>query len=259
MKLRTILSCVLLTGMFSGLTITIVEAQEAAGPTPRMADGKPDFTGVWWTGGDLGSPNYGRTTERSRGLQSHLFTDLYNDAAKAKLATLGDKDDPTLQCKPTAFGTLMVRLFDVGAVGQIISTPDMMVFLQETFHGYQLIPTDGREHRPLPPSYRGDAVGHWEGDVFVVETKNFTDDTWMIAEGEVTFHSDQLRIVERYERTDANTLVINATVYDEGVLLEPWVVPTKRLEIAPYNQLLPLICTGIETQELMDNAAELSQ
>lgn len=151
-----------------------------------------------------------------------------------------------------------MRLFDVGAVGQIVSTPDMMVFLQETFHGYQLIPTDGRERRVLPPSFRGDAIGHWEGDTFVVETTNFTDDTWIFAEGRVSFHTDQLRVVERYQRPDANTLVIDATVYDEGVLTQPWVVPTRKLVKAPYDQLLPLICTGVETQELMDAAAELA-
>jgi len=136
-----------------------------------------------------------------------------------------------------------------------MSTPDMMVFLQETFHGYQLVPTDGRDHRDyLPPSYRGDAVGHWEGDTFVVETKNFRDDTWMFAEGGVSFHSDQLRIVERYERTDANTLVINATVYDPVVLTQPWEVPTKRLVLAPFDQLLPLVCESLETAEIMKNA-----
>jgi hypothetical protein len=256
-SIRTACAALLLSASF--MQPVLAQDTAPAGPVPRMADGKPDLSGVWWTGGDLGSAGYGSTTERSRGLQSNLYTDLYNDEAKARMATLGDKDDPTLQCKPTAFGTLMVRLFDVGAIGQIIATPDMMVFLQETFHGYQLIPTDGREHRPLPPSYRGDAVGHWEGDVFVVETKNFTDDTWLIAEGEVTFHSDQLRIVERYQRVDANTMLIDATVYDEGVLTQPWVVPQKRVVIAPYDQLLPLICTGTETQELMDNAAELGQ
>ena len=66
-----------------------------------------------------------------------------------------------------------------------------------------------------------------------------------------------MRVVERYQRTDANTLVIDATVYDEGVLTAPWVVPTRKLVLAPYDQLLPLICTGVETQELMDAAAEL--
>ena len=96
---------------------------------------------------------------------------------------------------------------NVGAVGQIIATPKMVVLLSETFHDYQLVPTDGRPHRDdAPPSYRGDAVGHWDGDTFVVDVTNFTDDTWMSAEGRVSFHSDALHIVERYRRVDANTL-----------------------------------------------------
>lgn len=230
---------------------------EPAGPTPRMSDGKPDMSGVWWTGGDLGSPTYNSSRQGQPPVPS--YTDLYQDWAKEKMATMHDKDDPTLQCKPTAFGTLNVRLFDVGTLGQIVATPDMFVFLQETFHGYQLIPTDGREHRVVPPSFRGDSVGHWEGDVFVVETENFTDDTWIWAEGRISFHTDQMKIVERYSMPDANTLLIDATVTDEGALTAPWVVPTQRLVKAPFDQLLPLICTGVETQELMDNAAELAQ
>ncbi len=233
----------------------LATAADEAGPVPRMADGKPDLSGVWWTGGDLGSANYGSTTDRSAGLQYNLYTDLYADDARARMATLSDKDDPTLLCKPTAFGTLSVRLFDVGTLGQIMASPDMMVFLQETFHGYQLIPTDGREHRDyLPPSYRGDAVGHWEGDTFVVETKNFTDDTWMFAEGGVSFHSDQMRVVERYNMLDSNSMTVDATVFDPVVLTEPWVVPTKRLVKAPFDQLLPLRCESTETAVLMQNA-----
>ena len=236
-------------------TSFFVTAADMAGPTPRMADGKPDLSGVWWTGGDIGSAEWLTTTGGADGLRYHLYTDLYNDEAKARMSGLSDKDDPTLHCKPTAFGTPSIRLFDVGNVGQIIATPKMMVFLQETFHGYQLIPTDGREHRDyLPPSYRGDAVGHWDGDTFVVDVRNFTDDSWMFAEGRVSFHSDQLRIVERYQRPDAETLLIDATVYDPGVLTEPWIVPTKRLVLAPDDQLLPLQCESTETAVLMQNA-----
>jgi hypothetical protein len=62
--------------------------------------------------------------------------------------------------------------------------------------------------------------------------------------------------VERYTRTDANTLQIEATVYDPGVLTEPWAVPTHTLTLAPFDQLLPLICTGTETAGLMEAAAE---
>jgi hypothetical protein len=233
----------------------------AAGPAPRMADGHPDLSGVWWGGGDVGGPGFrvGPPRGQDGGPPPATFASLYQPWAAERAKELGDKDDPTLRCIPTAFGTLNVRMYDVGAVGQIISTPDMVVLLSETYHGYQLVPTDGRPHRDyLPPSYRGDAVGHWEGDTFVVEVTNFTDDTWIWAEGRVSFHSDQLRVVERYQRVDSNTLVIDATVYDPAVLTKPWVVPTQTLQLAPFDQLMPLICSGTETQALMDAAAEIA-
>jgi len=231
-----------------------------SGDVPRMANGKPDLSGVWWGGGDVGGAGFRvGGGPRGDGPPPATFTDLYQPWARERAAMLSDKDDPTLQCTPTAFGTLNVRMYDVGALGQIVATPDLIVMLQETFHGYQLIPTDGRAHRDfLPPSYRGDAVGHWEGDTFVVEVENFTADTWIWAEGRVSFHSDAMRVVERYQRVDAETLVIDATVYDPEVLTEPWVVPTQTLELAPFDMLMPLICSGVETQELMDAAADLA-
>lgn len=232
----------------------VAVAQLAAGPAaaqegkadaiPRMANGKPDLSGVWWGGADVGGPGFRVGGPRDENAPPS-FTELYQPWAEERAAELGDQDDPTLRCIPTAFGTLNVRLWDVGAVGQIISTPDFVVLLSETYHGYQLVPTDGRPHREeVPPSYRGDAVGHWEGDTFVVEVENFTDDTWIWAEGRVSFHSDALRVVERYRRVDESTLVIDATVYDPEVLTEPWVVPTQTLELAPFDQIMPLNCAG---------------
>jgi len=238
-------------------------AAAAAEPAPRMADGHPDLSGVWWTGGDVGGRGYGGGRGRggrAAGPAPPTFTALYNPAAAAAAKKLGDKDDPTLKCVPTALGTLNVSFFDVGAVGQIIATPKFVVMLTETYHAYKVVPTDGRPHRAeVPPSYRGDSVGRWEGDVFVIETKNFTDDTWIWAEGRVSPHSDQLRIVERYRRADRNTLEIEATVYDPKVLTAPWTVPKQTLVLAPFDQLLPLICTGVETAPLMDAAAKLQQ
>jgi len=248
-----------------GLGLTTLALAQSGGGIPRMADGKPDLSGIWWTGGDLGSAGFntsgrsGGPGGRGGGSPAPRVEDLYQDWARERAATLSDKDDPTLQCRPTAFGTLNVRLFDVGTVGQIVATPAMMVFLQETFHGYQLIPTDGRPHRAyVPPSYRGDSVGHWDGDTFVVETRNFTDDTWLYAEGRVSFHSDALRIVERYRLVDADTLTIDAVIEDPEVLTGPLTIPTQRLVRSPDEQLLPLICSAVETQELMDAASALS-
>ena len=236
-----------------------------AEPTPRLADGRPDLSGVWWGGADVGARGArgargGGARGGARGAGAPAtpapsFTSLYQPAAAEMAKKLNDKHDPTLRCIPTAFGTLNVSLYDVGAVGQIIATPKFVVMLQETYHGYKIVPTDGRPHRDtVPPSYRGDSVGHWEGDTFVVDTRNFTDDTWMFAEGRVSPHSDALRIVERYRRVDKNTLEIEATIHDPKMLTGPWTAPKQTLVLAPFDQIMPLICSGTETQGLMDAA-----
>src|SRR5580698_6502411 len=161
-------------------------AQTPSAKVPRMADGHPDLSGVWWRGADIGGrggppagPRAAATAE-----PPPTFSSLYQPSAVAHAKTLADKDDPTLHCTPTAFGTLNVSLFDVGAVGQIVQTPKFMVMLTETYHGYQIIPFDGRPHRDsVPPSNRGDAIGRWDGDTFVVDKTNFNGTTWIWAEG----------------------------------------------------------------------------
>ena len=248
------------------LALPATLSAQATEPAPKLADGHPDLSGVWWTGGDVGGRGYnssraGTPAAGGRGAApAPTFTGLYNQAAKDAAKKLSDHDDPTLHCTPTAFGTLNVSMFDVGAVAQIVATPKFVVMLTETYHGYKAIPTDNRAHREdVPPSYRGDSVGHWEGDAFVVDTRNFTDDTWMSAEGRVSPHSDQMHVVERYRRVDKNTLEIDATITDPKMLTGPWVVPTQRLVLAPFDQLLPLLCSGVETAPLMDAADKLKK
>ncbi len=246
---------------------SIAAAQTAV---PRAADGHPDLSGVWWPGSDLrvqpltpppappggragapAGPNRGAPAVRER------FETNYNEAAKARAKTLSDKDDPTLRCQSTAFGTLNVSLLNTGFVGQIVQTPKFMVFLSETNPTFRLIPTDGRAHRDeQPPSSRGDSVGHWDGDVFVVETKNYSDRNWMHAEGEVSFHSDAMRVVERYKRIDKDTMEVEATIEDPKVLTKPWTVPKQTLKLAPFDQIMALDCSGVESAALMEAASK---
>jgi hypothetical protein len=242
-----------------------VAAQSGASQTrvPRLADGHPDLSGVWWRGSDVGGrPTApaggaaGRGGGRGPAQPAPTFASLYQPSAQAKAKTLGDKDDPSLGCVPTAFGTLNVSMFDVGAVAQIVQTPVFVVMLTETYHGFQIIPTDGRPHRDtVPPSNRGDAVGHWDGDTLVVDKTNFTDNTWISAEGRISFHSDALHIVERYRRVDANTLEIEATLDDPKVLTKPWVVPKQTLQLAPFDQIMELTCSEGDTKSLIDAAS----
>jgi len=250
---------------FSPAAASLVAAQRGTAGTavPRMADGHPDLSGVWWRGGDIGGRGLnlgapaGARGGRGAAPAPPSFTNLYQPGAQEKAKTLGDKDDPSLRCIPTAFGTLNVGLFGVGAVGQIVQTTKFVVLLTETYHGFKIVPTDGRAHRDdVPPAYRGDSVAHWDGDTLVVDTTNFSDVPWMFAEGRVSFHSDALHIVERYRRVDANTLEIEALVEDPKVLTAPWTVPKQTLTLAPFDQIMELNCSGLETQSLMDAAAK---
>jgi hypothetical protein len=223
-----------------------------------MADGHPDLSGVWWRGADIGGRG-GAPLPGRGGPGVPPFSSLYNPSAQAKAKTLADKDDPSLGCAPTSFGTLNVSLFDVGAVGQIVQTPKFVIMLTETYHGFQIIPFDGRPHRDnVPPSARGDAVGRWEGDTLIVDKTNFTDENWISAEGRVSFHSDALHIVERYHRIDAKTLEIEATLDDPKVLTKPWAVPKQTLQFAPFDQIMELPCSGGEVQSLINAAAQQS-
>lgn len=228
-------------------------AEKAApAPAPRM-NGHPDLSGVWWGGADIGGRPAGGGRGAGRGPAAPTFMSLYQPWAVAKAKTLRDKDDPALGCVSTAFGTLNVDLFDVGAVGQIVQTPKFVIMLTETYNGFQIVPIDGRGHREnIPPANRGDAVGHWDGDTLVVDKTNFTDTSWLSAEGRVSFHSDAMHIAERYTRVNADTLEIQAVIEDPKVLTGPWTVPKQTLKLAPFDQIMELNCAPGDVKELIE-------
>ena len=248
---------------FVVLSAAIVSAQDAV---PRAADGHPDLSGVWWAGRDAtpaplradnAPPRPANPAPPPAPVRRERFPTFYNDDAKAKAKTLGDKDDPALRCQSTAFGTLNVSLYNTGFVGQIFQTPKFIVFLSETNPTFRIIPMDGRGHRDdQPPSSRGDSIGRWEGDTLVVDTTNYSDKNWMHAEGEVSFHSDALHIVERYRRISKDTMEVEATIEDPKVLTQPWTVPKQTLRMAAFDQVMALDCTGVESAALMEAAAK---
>jgi hypothetical protein len=249
---------------------TLALSSPAAAQVPRTADGHPDLSGVWWPGRDVpiaplaspaGAPPRSAATAPPLAPRPRpqRFSSLYQPWAVEKAKTLSDKDDPALRCVPVAFGTLGVSLYGLGFVGQIVQTPNLVVMLTETYHSFRLIPTDGRKHRDdVAPGFRGDSVGRWEGDTLVVDTTNFADSNWMVAEGEVSFHSDALHIVERYRRVDKDTLEVDAMVEDPKVLTGPWKVPTQTLRLAPFDQIMEVGCTGVESAALMEAAAKVN-
>ena len=75
----------------------------------------------------------------------------------------------------------------------------------------------------------GYTVGRWEGDTLVLDSIGFSDETWLGRGG--YFHSDQMRVVEKFTRT-GNQMLYEVTVEDPEVLVEPWVMPARTLRLA---------------------------
>jgi hypothetical protein len=100
---------------------------------------------------------------------------------------------------------------------QIVQTPGSVVIFNEMIHETRTIPLDGRPHLPKNiRQWKGDSIGHWEGDTLVVDTTNFTDKTNFRGSGE------NLHLVERFTRADANTLLYEFTVDDPASFTRPW-------------------------------------
>ena len=76
----------------------------------------------------------------------------------------------------------------------------------------------------------GHSLGRWEGNTLVVETVNFDDSTWL--DGDGSFHSDALRVLERFTRK-GDTLVWDVTAEDPKVFAKPFKLPARTLMRAP--------------------------
>ena len=70
--------------------------------------------------------------------------------------------------------------------------------------------------------YMGASDGHWDGDTLVVETTNNNDRTWFDRAG--NFHSDKLRVVERFTRATPDHLQYEVAIEDPKVFTRPWTI-----------------------------------
>ena len=109
-----------------------------------------------------------------------------------------------------------------GNGSQIIQTPTAVAIRYEMIHETRIIPLDGRLHDGSQMrTYMGDPRGHWEGNTLVVETTNFIGGKLSVGG---TPYSEDLKLVERFTRTDENTLQYEVTINDPKTFTAPWTV-----------------------------------
>ena len=247
-------------------------------PPPRMADGKPDLSGVWrrtdrdpvpaqlaglFDGGnqaagrgrgappapapvatDPTSPPVAAFWDIGTNLKDGLpLTPWAAEIKKQRMAT-NSVNNPDANCLPLGIHPLHTH----PDPRQIIQTPKLIVIAWESNYGLRFIHTDGRKVPPLgepQPWWYGYSAGRWEGDTLVVETNNVRGaemgpfDGWLDVNGSP--HSDQVKFTERFRRPTYGKLEIDLTVEDPKAYTKPFTVRINQ-QLMVDDELIEFIC-----------------
>ena len=185
------------------------EYRPPAGPTPRTASGKVDFSGVWQK---PYVPDLTKDGKDHKGVADLPFTAWGAAEWKAYDAAEGDY---TGACLP--FG--MTRSINTPEPMQIMQSDTYLTFLFEQNSWFTVAPIDARPHRKGIPTWFGDSVGHWEGDTLVIDTVNFNGRTRLDTVGHP--HSDQLHLVQRFSRPDLGHIAHEMIIDDAKTFTRP--------------------------------------
>jgi hypothetical protein len=126
--------------------------------------------------------------------------------------------DASTHCWPHGIPRVMNSPYPI----QIFQTPGKITIVHEVAHNIRQIHMDQKMPDKVPTSFLGYSVGHWDGDVLVIETKGTDPRTWIDEEGII--HSDQLYSIERIRKTEnGENLENEVTMIDPVFFTRPWV------------------------------------
>jgi hypothetical protein len=203
----------------------------ASSPTPRTADGRVDFSGIWGTDRRF-------IYDINDALKPGETLPIQPWALKLTQERLS-KDDPEANCLPA--GVPRQAPYPWRIVQFPPAQPTHMFFLFEgNIHSYRQIFLDGRKHPENPdPTWYGHSIGTWEGDTLVIDSVGFNDRFWFDFAGHP--HTEKLHIIERYRRPDVNTLEYEVTIDDAGAYTGPFTLHG-RSTYETGTELMEYIC-----------------
>lgn len=214
-------------------------------PTPRTREGRVDLSGIWQSERDPNGTPGGIEGIVSPRYMVNVMADLkpeevpFQPWAEALYKQRGAnllRDNPMIRCLPAG----VPRLDAYTHPYKIVQTPELVVILYESQTMFRQIFVDGRELPKDPePSWLGYSVGRWDGDVLVVQTVGFNDQTWLDGLGHP--HSEEMRLTERFKRINTGRLEIEIVIDDPKAYTRPlkYVQPQVLL---PDTELLEYVC-----------------
>jgi hypothetical protein len=235
-----------------------------AASAPHLINGHPDLNGVWENGGgiDFVKPVAGpkgsvcvtgcAPSGQKPSPRAVVVPDrpVYKPQFVARVQELAAKQvqfDPVLRCRPPGVPR-------IGPPDKIVQTAREVIFLYEDVSGpfFRVVPLDAKAKRnDDSESYQGEALGRWEGDTLVVETRNFNEETWLTDDGAI--HSTELRVTERLRRT-GDTIDYRAVVEDPVMLAQPWVMRPRTLTRTDVDFGEPAPCIEQDMQHMVDDS-----
>ena len=212
---------------------------------PRTAAGKPDMTGVWQV---LNTANYNVETHAAQAAMIMREGPVVPVPAKevvalgaigAVPASLGVVDggeipyqqsalkkrdenrknwltaDPEIKCYLPGIPRATYMPFPF----QIAHNDDALFFSYEYAGAVRNVYLNDPGEAPID-SWMGQSWMRWEGDTMVIETTGQHDQSWLDRAG--NFHSELLKVTERFTRTSEHTMDYQVTLEDENVYTRPW-------------------------------------
>jgi len=208
------------------------QAQAPAYKAPRTKDGKADLNGIWqamstaeW---DLRAHAAAQGPVLSLGAQFSIPPGpgvIDGDGQIPYLPAAAEQQkknsanrltlDPEVKCYMAGVprSTYMPYPF------QIIQSPKVVMMVYEFAGAVRSVNMEKPTEAPAD-SWMGWSNGHWEGDTLVVVVTDQNDQTWFDRAGD--FHSDALKVTERYTPRSADTLMYEATIEDSKTFSRPW-------------------------------------
>jgi hypothetical protein len=218
-------------------------AANAPSPTANLPYDAHDFSGVWM----------GRENRNTLGKSVPPMTPWAQarfDAAKPgqgpRMQPLGN--DPIMVCDPIGYPRIA---FYNDYPMEFVQTKDRLLEFFDFYYVHRTIWMDGRKLPDDPdPTWYGYSVGHWDGSALVVETTGFNDESWIDNLGHP--HSDEMKLEERFQRVDHDTILGTMTLTDPKAYTAPWVSEATTWKWAPKQAMREDLCAPSDESKYKD-------